>query len=218
MAAVAAAAVALAGAAIPTARAAEPVPSAVIASLSKAPKDDGSVALTVSGQAAPANSSIAADTMINGTCVHCQLGIHFHAADAAKGCAPCGCGMTNAACIVGSAPKGTTWQQMLQLLPRGTVLKVTYAEGAKPESGVKTISIDRHSALLALDGSAINAAQLADAAKAAGASKSELLADGKQAMLSFSGTWTKDRQSKFEEALAKAGAKLASAGTEQQPQ
>ncbi|HLV78676.1 MAG TPA: hypothetical protein VKT32_00300 [Chthonomonadaceae bacterium] len=173
------------------------------------PKEDGPVTLLVAGQAKTITAVISGDTMVGGVCEHCLLNQMFKAAASSKPCEMCGCGQTNARCIAWKDIKQSTWQEMFRSLPKYTGMKAIYNTADKPESGLKCLTVDLHTILMPVDGlSGQTPDQLNALVKPFGGSKAALLADGKQLQFTVKDEWTSEKETKFEQALTKAGGKI----------
>lgn len=172
------------------------------------PAAGGAITVIQQGVVEPKTIAISPDTIVAGICEDCMLPMKFKASEANKNCAVCGCVVSNAQCIAGK-PVKATWQAMFQNLPRGVVLRPVYNTPDSAESGVKSLSVDRHSVLLPVEGlDSQSPDQLAALVKQAGGTKGELVDGGKRLTFAVKDEWTHDRQAKFEKLLAKAGGKV----------
>lgn len=172
------------------------------------PKAGDTMNVTVIGQAKPVAINYTGTTVISGTCIHCVLPLKYKVADSAKNCSACGCDVTNAACIVGPVVKPATWPQTMKDLAYGTVLRITYNEADKPESGAKQIAVDRKTVLLPVDGlSSQTPEQLTTLLKPLGATKLDLK-DGATRLTFTVKDWTPALLAKVEKAITGAGGKI----------
>ncbi|HZO91062.1 MAG TPA: hypothetical protein VFB38_22240 [Chthonomonadaceae bacterium] len=181
-----------------------------LTALAAPPTDENKLSLLLPGQTKPVEFTMNPDTTIGGMCEHCLLYQPFKAGEAPKKCEMCGCDKTNAICIAWRNLKNSTWQAMFRALPRGIGLRAIYKEADKPESGLKSLIADRRTVLLPVEGLAGQTPeQLLALVKPFDGTKAELLADGKQLVIHLKDDWTRDKATKFEQALAKIGAKFA---------
>lgn len=172
------------------------------------PKESGGINVLELGVDAPKTIVISPTTVFDGMCEHCMLPIKFKAADSGKNCQPCGCAVSNAECVAGKPIKGT-WQAMFTGLPRGVALRPVFNEADKPESGLKTLYVDRHIVFLPVDGmSAVTPEQIAALVKSVGGAKPELLIGGKHLTFTTKEEWVHTTEAKFIKALAKIGGKI----------
>ncbi len=172
-------------------------------------KEAGKVELVVPGQAAPVVSAITDTTVISGTCLDCMLPLEFKTTQTGKNCAVCGCSVSNAACIVGKPVKDGTWQSMLKALPKGVALTATFVEAGKPESGIKKLSVNLRSIVLAVSGlDGQSADQLLGLVKGIGGTKAELVDAGKVLVVTLKADYTADKATKLEKALIDANSKI----------
>jgi hypothetical protein len=193
-----------------TARADAPVDqTGVLASLWGAPQDDGKLNLVLVGTANPVATSIADATMIKTVCLDCGLPLEFKACEAGKNCMVCGCQVSNAACLVGKPVKANTLLAALKMLPRGTVLHITFTDPAKPESGIQKLSVDLRHVLLpvsGLDGQTPD--QLLELVKPLGGKAAELVDSGKRLSVLLKSDWTIERETKLETAITGVNGKV----------
>ena len=176
-------------------------------------KESEKVALLEQGKDRPITVTVSADTILGGICYDCRLFQQFKAGEAVKNCSlgkTCACDKLNIECLAWKPVKPKTWEAMLQALPRGIALRATYKEAGKPESGVKTLTVDRRTVLLPVEGlSAKTPEQLLALVKPIGGVKAEMVGNGNQLLIDLRVDWTLDREARFEKALADAGAKVA---------
>lgn len=183
--------------------------SGAVSSIWVAPKEAGTVAVIVPWQANPLTLKYAGNTVLGGICNECQMYMTFTADGTAKPCTPCGCGLPSAQCVAGKPVKPKTAEAFLAALPRGVALRVAYNTPDKPDSGVKSLLVDRHTALLPVDGlNGQTPDQLLALVKPVGGIKAELVNDGKMLMIDLKLDWTAEHEAQFEKALVKAGGKL----------
>jgi hypothetical protein len=182
----------------------------ISASIWAVPEEGAMVTLLVFGRPKPVFTPLTAQTQIDGVCVHCQIPLTFKAGDAVQRCRECPCGYSNMACLTGMTSRGGDWKAMFRALPRGARLRAEYADTDKPESGLKRLSVDRHAALLPVEGLAgLSSDQLLALTRPLGAIRVELSEDGRQLHLTLKGDWTTDREKRLERALASKDAKIA---------
>lgn len=173
------------------------------------PKEREMVTLLEQGKDKPIIVMLGGDSILGGICHDCHLFQTFKPGDAAKGCNTCACDKPNTECIAWKPVKPRTWDAMLQALPRGIALRVTYKEADKSDSGIKTLTVDHRTVLLPIEGlSGQTPDQLLKLVKPVGGVKAELVGDGKQLLIDLKEDWTLDQEAKFEKALAETGAKL----------
>jgi hypothetical protein len=172
------------------------------------PKEPGAITVLEIGVDTQKTIAVNPTTIFDGICEDCMLPFKFRASDSGKNCAVCGCAVSNAQCMAGKPIKGT-WQAMFAGLPRGVALRPTYNEIDKPESGFKSLVVDRHIVFLPVDGISMQTPeQLTALVKLIGGTKAELLNGGKHLTFSMKEEWTHATETKFEKALAKIGAKI----------
>lgn len=172
-------------------------------------KEESMVALLPEGKAEPIMVKISPNTILGGICHECHLFQQFKASEPAVKCDTCICGNPNVQCVAWKPVKPATWEQMLRDLPRGIALRVIYNEGDKPESGLKSLTIDRRTVLLPVEGlSGQSSEQLLTLFKPLGIEKAQMVGDKKQLLLDLKEDWTLERAAKFEKALIKAGGKI----------
>jgi len=175
--------------------------------------DPGSVSLTVPGQPAPVITKITDSTVFAGTCQDCMLPMEFKPAQAGKSCVVCGCAVNNATCLAGKPVKDGTWQSMMKSLPYGVGLTAVYVDSAKPESGLKKLTVNLRSVILPVSGlDGLTADQLIALAKPIGATKAELLDAGKLLSITLKVDYTADKAAKLEKAITAANGKVAFPG------
>lgn len=166
--------------------------------------------LTTLKQPTPITTALKANTQIEGVCVHCQIELSCRASELAKKCPVCPCGFSNLQCLAGKASPDKTSYALLESLPLGTRLRVEYVNADRPGEGLKRLSVDRHGALLPVEGLAGAAPEQIQAlGKAVGAVKTELSEDGSRLQFTLKDNWTTDKEQRLEKALAKSGAKVA---------
>ncbi len=171
-------------------------------------KQPGAITLLALGSDTPKTLEISPTTLIDGVCEDCILPMKFKAADANKSCAVCGCNVSNAQCIAGK-PVKPTWEAMFQGMPRGETLRLFFSVADNPDSGLKTVYIDRTSVFLPVEGlSGHTPEQILALVKQIGGSKAELVDEGKRLRFTVKEGWTHETLAKFEKILAKVGAKL----------
>lgn len=172
-------------------------------------KAGGAITVLELGTDAQKTVAIAPATLFDGICEDCMLPFKFKASDSGKNCAVCGCAVSNAQCMAGKPIKGT-WEAMFVGLPHGVALRPTYNETDKPDSGFKTLVVDRHTVFLPVDGmSAATPDQITALVKSVGGAKPELLNGGKHLTFTMKEEWTHTTEAKFVKALAKIGGKIA---------
>ena len=173
------------------------------------PKEDGKLTMVIAGQTDPVTVNVSSTTVFAGICLDCNLPLEFKPSEAAKRCMVCGCVVSNAACIVGKAVKEGTWQAMIKGLPHGVVLRPTYTETDKPESGIKKLLVDLRAVLIPVSGlESQTPDQVLALVKPFGATSAELIDGGTRLSFKLKSDWTFDREAKLEKALAKLNAKL----------
>ena len=173
------------------------------------PKEDGKLTLVIAGQADPVTITVSDTSIFGGICQDCSLYMEFKPTESTKKCNVCGCGATNAACILGKPLKEGTWQAMLKGLPTGVALRPVYNDADKPESGLKKLTVDFKSVLLqvsGLDGQTPD--QLLVITKPLGATQAELVDGGKRLSIHLKSDWSAVKESTLEKALAKLNAKV----------
>jgi hypothetical protein len=172
-------------------------------------KEESMVSLLPQGKSEPVMVKINPTTILGGICHECHLFQQFKASEPAVKCDTCICGNPNVQCVAWKPVKPATWEKMLESLPRGVALRVVYNEVDKPESGLKTLTIDRRTVLLPVEGlSGQSSDQLLTLFKPLGAEKARIVSDGKQLLMDMKEDWTLERAAKFEKALTKAGGKI----------
>ena len=182
----------------------------VSASVWNVPKEGGSVTLAIFSRPEPVRTTLNAETRLEGICLHCELALKFALGELARRCGMCPCGFSNAQCLTGKASSQKSGAALLQDLPRGTRLRVEYADPEKPEAGLKRVIVDRHGALLPVEGlEAATPEQCKELGKSVGATRTELSADGKRLQFGLKDLWTAEKEARVEKALAKLGAKVA---------
>lgn len=188
---------------------AKDVTAGTLTTLWTAPKEAGPIVLLLQGKPNPVTVAVSDTTIMGGTCRDCRMLQKFKAGDAAKHCQMCGCDAPNVECVAWASLKHNTWDALLRALPLGVGLRAVYNETDKPESGLKSLLIDRHAVLLPIDGlSGQTEEQLQTLVKPFGGSKAQLINDGKQLLFTVKDEWTVETEAKFEKALAKADTKL----------
>jgi hypothetical protein len=193
---------------LPLAKADDKKDETTLVSIWDISKDGATVTAVVPGQKDPQPLLIKDDTLIAGICTHCILPIKFKAGDTAKKCIPCGCDVTNGACIVDKTLKPATAVNMFREAAYGTGLKVVYNEPGKPESGVKSVYVDRKTVYVTVDGLAAQTPeQLTSLVKPIGGTKPVLSEEGKRLTFSVK-DWSPAVAAKFEQAVTKAGGKI----------
>jgi hypothetical protein len=183
--------------------------SGALTTLAAPPQDEGKIALLIAGQEKPVTVTLSQDTTLGGICIDCMLYLTFKPGESTKNCAVCGCVVPNAQCIAWTKLKSATWQEMFKALPKGAALRATYNTADKPDSGVKTLLVDRRTVLLPVEGlNGQTPEQLLPLVKPFGGTKAELLAEGKQLVIHLKTDWTVEQETRFEKALEKAGGKI----------
>jgi len=168
------------------------------------------VTLATFDRSTPVQTTLTQDTRLEGVCMHCDIALQCRAAELAKRCEVCPCGRSNILCFTGKSSNTTDWQTLLLALPRGTKLRIEYADPERPKDGIKRLLVDRHGALFAVDGIAsATPEQLQALGKAVGATKVERNAAGDRLQISLKSNWTVDKVTKMEKALAGMGGRLA---------
>ena len=171
-------------------------------------KDGATIKVVTPGQKDPQAFLVKDETVISGMCQHCMLPIQFTAAETGKKCKPCGCDVTNGACIVDKTLKPATAVSMFREVAYGTGLRVVYNEPNKPESGVKSIAVDRKTVFVTVDGLASQTPdQIAALVKPVGGTKASLVDEGKHLTFNVK-DWSPSTATKFEAAVTKAGGKI----------
>ena len=174
--------------------------------------DGKSISLIAFQQSNRINSALDAQTQVEGICIHCQLSLTCRIGDLAKRCAVCPCGMTNSVCLSGKKAAEKNWILFLQNMPRGTRLRVEYANPCRPEEGLKRLKIDFHGVLLPIEGIAgAIPDQVQSLGKSVGATHTELNSEKSRLQLSLKDNWTADKEARLEKGLAKLGAKVSAA-------
>ena len=182
----------------------------VVTTILSLPKEGSAVTLLVQGKAQPVTVTVSDDTILGGNCHDCNMMQMFKASEAAKHCKMCGCDAPNVECVAWKSLKSNSWQQLLSALPQGIALRAIYNETDKPESGLKSLIIDRHTVLLPVEGlSGQTADQLQSLVQPVGGVNAQLVADGKQLQFTLKDYWEADKAAKLVKELAKAGVKLA---------
>jgi hypothetical protein len=148
-------AAALGGAAAP---ADVPLPKAdgVIATAVPGAQTPSTLSLLLAGQTSPVSVTDGPNSQWTGQCHDCGQAMTFPPAKSSKTCWVCGCGVSAADCITEKTLKHSSSDELLEGLAPGTVLTVTFNTPGQPASGLKTLVIDRHRAMLPVE----NAAQL----------------------------------------------------------
>jgi hypothetical protein len=172
-------------------------------------KEDAKVTLiTLNGDPVPL--AVQPDTLIAGTCVHCNMVMEVKAGQSARNCAKCACNLSNTECFVNKAAGKNGWADILKALPQGTALRVEYRESDKPASGLKRMTIDYKTALLPISSaSAISAEDLKAAVKAVGGTNLELGDDSKRLLIHLKNDWTQDKETRLAKSLAQLGVDVA---------
>jgi hypothetical protein len=174
------------------------------------PKADGMVTLVTFKHPLTVKTTLSMGTLVEGVCVHCEVPLKFRVDELAKRCAVCSCEISNGQCLTG---KGIVknWTDLLKTLPAGTSLRVEYTDPNKPETGLKNLTVDRHKALLSVEGlTDMSPETLLKLGKSAGAASVERSDDNKRLQLTLKDDWTTEKESRWEKALAKVGAKIVS--------
>jgi hypothetical protein len=183
--------------------------SGALTTLAAPPTDEGKIALLIAGQEKPVTVTLSQDTTLGGICIDCLLYLTFKPGESPKNCAVCGCAVSNAQCIAWTKLKSATWQDMFKALPKGAALRAVYNTPDKPESGLKTLLVDRRTVLLPVEGlNGQTPEQLLPLVKPFGGTKAELQAEGKQLVIHLKDDWSVEKEAKFEKALEKAGGKI----------
>ncbi len=184
--------------------------SAITGSFWNLPDAKGTVSLIIPGQAAPVNTSVSASTIFAGTCQDCMLPMEFKPDQAAKNCAVCGCAANNTTCIAGKPVKDGTWQSMLRLLPHGIGLAAIFVDPAKPESGLKKLTVNLRAVILPISGlgSYLTPDQLLALVKPIGGIRAELLDSGKLLSVTLKADYTSEKAAKLEKAISAANGKV----------
>jgi hypothetical protein len=174
----------------------------IVSTLWALEKEDAKVTLmTLNGD--PVVLAVEPDTLIAGTCVHCNMVMEVKAGQSARNCAKCACNLSNTECFVNKAAGKKGWADMLQALPKGTALRVEYKESDKPASGMKRMTIDYKTALLPIrSASALSAEDLKAAVKAVGGTNLELGDDSKRLLIHLKNDWTQDKETRLAKSLA----------------
>ena len=171
--------------------------------------EKGTVTLLPQGKSEPILLQVSPTTVLGGVCHDCHLFQVFKASEPAKICDTCLCDKTNVECIAWKPVKPKTWQAMLRALPPGIALRVIYHEANKPETGLKTLTVDHRTVLLPVEGLGNKTAdQLLDLVKPIGGINAEMLGGGKQLLIDLKEDWTLEREARLEKALTDAGAKV----------
>ncbi len=193
-------------------------PAAVVGSLWKAPADGAqSVSLIILNQPKPVVVAIKDSTVLGGTYLQGGKELRFKPADAGKICKECSSDDTMAACVAGTNLKHSTWQEMLDMLPLGTGLRIAYNKAGDPNSGLKSLIVDRRMAILPIKSSAdLSAgqadhirAQLLKLAKPLGGTSVELGDGGRQCIISLKSDWTNEKEAELARALDNLGLHIA---------
>ncbi len=183
--------------------------AAIAASFWQISTAPGTISLTVVGQPAPLTTTITDATIFSGICQDCMLPLDFKSGQAGKNCSVCGCAVNNATCIAGKPVKDGTWQSMMKLLPPGVGLTLQYVDPAKPESGLKKLTVNLRSVILPVTGlDSLTPDQLLALAKPIGGTKAELLDSGKVLSVTLKVDYTADKAAKLEKAIAAANGKV----------
>jgi hypothetical protein len=118
------------------------------------------------------------------------------------------CDNPNAECVAWSPLKTATWQQLYAVLPKGVGLRIAFNDPVDPSKGVKSMVIDRKTAILTLDGKpSLTDDQLSALGKVIDGKVS--LIGANQVRIDLTSFWTADLETKFEKALAQDGARVA---------
>lgn len=167
------------------------------------------IRLIVSGSTDPISVPIDGDTLIVSNCRHCNMAVQFKAKDVAKKCSVCPCETSFRDCTIASSLKPTTWQTLLRGLPKGVALRVTYVDAEKPENGLKSLSIDMHSALIPVEHiGSFTPARVLELVKPIGILAATLEAGGSQLLISVKEPWTGEREKRLERAIADVGGRV----------
>lgn len=174
------------------------------------PKEPGTVTLLALGEAKPITVAAGAETVFGGICHECNMPLRFKSATAAKSCDTCGCAVSVAECLAWGHLKPNSWEGMLKALPPGTALRAIYNTKDKPESGLKSLIVDRRVVLLPVEGMGDRTREeLLLLVKPFGGVRAEMTGSGKQLSITLKDDWTAAREIRLEKALAASGAKVA---------
>lgn len=188
--------------------------SGALTTLAAAPADGMKLSLLVAGEDKPVAVALSADSQLGGICVDCMLFQTFKPDAITKACMMCGCGSPNADCVSWAHLKTPDLVSFFKALPKGVGLRASYVTADKPDSGVKTLYVDRRTVLLPVDGlSSQTPDQLTALVKPFDGTKAELMDGGKQLVIHLKDDWTSDKEAKFEQALTKSGGKIVDADT-----
>jgi len=185
-------------------------PVAIKASVWELPKDGAALELATFDQPDPTTASLSDDTRLEGVCVHCDLPLQCRAADLLRRCSVCSCERTNLACLGGKASEGKGSAALFRSLPRGTVLRPVFSDPTASEKTIQSLAIDRHAALLPVEGLAgATARQIEDLGKSVRASQILRSNSGDRIEIHLKDNWSDDKVKQFEKALAVLDARLA---------
>ena len=185
-----------------------PIPGTVT-TLAAAPTDLTSVSLLPMGKTTPITVSVSDDSTVGGICQDC-LGLQlFKPGQSGATCKMCGCGQPNAVCVAWGSIKHNTFLNSLQVLPRGTVLRLTTAGPAAAKSVAQKLIIDRSVALLPVSGlTGKSPADLLAALKPLGITSAELVAGDTQLMLHTKKNWDVGPEKAVAKAIAGLGGSI----------
>lgn len=180
----------------------------VVASVWAVPREGVNVTLAEFSRESAISTALEDDSQLEGICVHCKIEVRCRSGELASTCATCPCGLSNATCLAGKAPAEKGWKALLEELPPCTMLRVEYADRDKPENGIRNMTIDRHGALIPVEGlSGRDEKQLQDLRKSVGASRLEVNPRGDRIQFSLKELWTDEKLRRVESALARLGAR-----------
>lgn len=173
------------------------------------PKDPAAITLVVAGATEPVSVGVSGDTGVGGVCLHCTLNQPFKVKETSKTCSMCGCGTSNAVCVAWKKLRKSSWEEMITNFPVGLALRVAYNTPDKPESGLKTLWIDRRTFFAQVEGlDGKSPAELASIVKVVGGGKAEMVDGGKRLMMNLKQDYDTDQEAKLLKALEKIGAKI----------
>jgi hypothetical protein len=207
-------AVAVAGPVSAAAAAIKTPPVDVTASFYSMAASPSSFTVVEPGQATPVTLATTSSTLFSGVCADCGQTMTFKLTDVAKPCWLCPCAAPASECVTHGTKILHTMGAILQALPRGSELGISFNTPGKSDSGVSCVQLEGHEVLLAVDGNgSLDDASLLKVAAPFGAKKAEFLANGRQIHLALSHDWTAKAEASLEKSLANAGVKVAGGST-----
>ena len=177
--------------------------------LMNVPKGSAEVVLKVWDKTDQIHTTLLADSLIQGKCIHCNVAMSFKADRASARCSVCPCSASFAECLTGKGNSKTSRRDMIDNLAHGTALRVELIDPNKPDSGIKLLEVDPRSVLLPLTMPlVISDSDFLAIVKSIGALTVERADSGGLLRLTIKDDWTNDKASRMTKILANHGIDL----------